>query len=184
MTTVDTRHLQVATCKSCLIRQAISCILAFVRISDLARSRLDDCLKDFPAPDDLLRPHKGWIRAIRDALAMSSRELASRMGVRQQTISDIERSEQHHTIQLKTLERAANAMNCRLVYALVPNTTLEETVRAQARRQAIQHLESVTHHSRHEDQEVGDDELAVQVDELATQLASRRGLWAEPTIGP
>lgn len=103
------------------------------------------------------------------------------MGVRQQTISDIERSEQHDTIQLKTLERAALAMNCRLVYALVPDSTLEETVNAQARRKAIQHMKSVAHHSRLEDQAVGEDELAVQIDELATQLASRRGLWAEPT---
>lgn len=150
-----------------------------MRNSDLARSRLDDRLKDFPAPGDLLRPHRGWIRAIRDALGMSSRELASRMGVRQQTISDIERSEQHHTIQLKTLERAANAMDCRLVYALVPNTTLEEAVNAQAMQKATQQIETIAHHSRLEDQAVGEDELAIQIDELATQLASRRGLWAE-----
>lgn len=149
--------------------------------SDVARSRLDDRLKTIPSPNEMVRPHKGWIRAIRDALGMSSSELASRMGVRQQTISDMERSEQHDTIQLKTLERAAQAMNCRLVYALVPDSTLEETVSAQARLKAIQHLESVAHHSRLEDQAVGEDELAIQIDELATRLASRRGLWAEPT---
>lgn len=149
--------------------------------SDLARNRLDDRLKNLPSPSEMARPHKGWIRAIRDAIGMSAIELASRMGVRQQTISDMERSEQHDTIQLKTLERAAQAMKCRLVYALVPDSTLEETVSAQARLKAIQHLESVAHHSRLEDQAVGEDELAVQIDELATQLASRRGLWTEPT---
>jgi len=153
-----------------------------VQNSDVARNRLDDRLKIIPSPNEMARPHKGWIRAIRDALGMSTSELASRMGVRQQTISDIERSEQHDAIQLKTLERAAQAMNCQLVYALVPDSTLEETVSAQARRKAIQHLESVAHHSRLEDQAVGEDELAIQVDELAAQLASRRGLWAEPTI--
>ena len=163
------------------MQQVGACNLIPVKNSDLARSRLDGRLKNFPAPDDLLRPHRGWIRAIRDALGMSSRELASRMGVRQQTISDIERSEQHHTIQLKTLERAAQAMNCQLVYALVPNTPLEETVNIQARRKAVQHLESVAYHSRLEDQAVGEDELATQIDELAAQLASRRGLWAGPT---
>lgn len=150
--------------------------------SDLARNRLDDRFKTLPSSGKFTRPHKGWIRAIRDALGMTTGELASRMGVRQQTISDIERSEQHDTIQLKTLERAAQAMNCRLVYALVPDSTLEETVNAQARRKAIQHLESVAHHSRLEDQAVGDNELSTQIDELAALLASRRGLWAEPTI--
>ncbi|MCY3963128.1 MAG: mobile mystery protein A [bacterium] len=155
-----------------------------MRNSDLARSRLDDRLKDFPAPGDLLRPHRGWIRAIRDALGMSSRELASRMGVRQQTISDIERSEQHHTIQLNTLERAANAMDCRLVYALVPNTTLEEAVNAQAMQKATQQIETIAHHSRLEDQSVGNKDLADRVDELAARFAGSRGLWTEPDTSP
>lgn len=106
------------------------------------------------------------------------------MGVRQQTISDIERSEQHHTIQLKTLERAANAMDCRLVYALVPNTTLEETVEAQATQKAAQHIEAIAHHSRLEDQSVGNEVLADLVDELAARFAGRRGLWTEPEASP
>ena len=148
--------------------------------SYLARSQLDDRLKDFPGPDDSRRPHRGWIRAIRDALGMSSKELASRMGVRQQTISDIERSEQHDTIQLKTLERAAQAMNCRLIYALVPYSTLEETVEAQATQKAAQHIEAIAHHSRLEDQSVSDQDLADRVDELAARFARRRGLWTEP----
>ena len=158
----------------------MACSLSYVQNSDLARNRLDDRLRNLPSPSEMARPHKGWIRAIRDAIGMSAIELASRMGVRQQTISDMERSEQHDTIQLKTLERAAQAMNCRLVYVFIPYTTLEETVSAQAKLKAIQHLESVAHHSRLEDQAVGEDELAIQIDELATHLASRRGLWAEP----
>ena len=162
----------------------MACSVICVKNSDLARSRLDDRLKDFPSPGESLRPHKGWIRAIRGALGMSSSELASRMGVRQQTISGIERSEVHHTIQLKTLERAANAMDCRLVYALVPNTTLEETVEAQATQKAAQHLEAIAHHSRLEDQSVDDKDLADQVDELAARLAGRRGLWTEPVASP
>ena len=152
--------------------------------SELARNRLDNRFKIFPSPDDLACPHKGWIRAIRDALCMSTSELASRMGVRQQSISDIERSEQHDTIQLKTLERAAHAMNCRLVYALVPNTTLEETLMSQARRRAVQYLEAISHHSRLEDQAVNDKELADQIEELAACLADRRGLWTESVASP
>ncbi len=147
--------------------------------SDLARNRLDNRFKTLPSPGKFTRPHKGWIRAIRDALGMTTSELASRMGVRQQTISDIERSEQHDTIQLKTLERAAQAMNCRLVYALVPNTTLEEILMNQARHRAIQYLEAISQHSRLEDQAVSNNELADQIEELAARLAGRRGLWTE-----
>lgn len=151
---------------------------------DLARDRLGDRLRHFPSPNNLARPHKGWIRAIRDALGMSASELASRMGVRQQTISDIERSEQHDTIQLKTLERAAQAMDCRLVYAIVPNTSLDETVNTQARRKAAEYLEAISHHSRLEDQAVSDEDLAAQVAELADHLADRRGLWSDAVASP
>ena len=152
--------------------------------SELARNRLDDRLKNIPSPGDLARPHKGWIRAIRDALGMSASELASRMGVRQQTISDIERSEQLDSIQLKTLERAAHAMDCQLVYVFVPNTSLDEAVRTQAKRKATQHLTAVAHHSRLEDQAVSDEDLGDQIDEVAARLAGRRGLWTESTASP
>ena len=108
---------------------------------------------------------------------MSSTELAARMGVSQQAVSDIERSERHTTVRLGTLSRAADAMNCELVYALVPRTTLEETVRAQARRKAVRHLAHVAHHGRLESQEVSEDEFADQVEELTDWFADRRGLW-------
>ena len=125
------------------------------------------------------RPNKGWIRAIRDALGMSSTELAARMGVSQQVVSEIERSERHATVKLKTLSRAANALECELVYALVPRTSLEETVCAQARRKAVHHLATVAHHGRLESQEVPEDELAAQVEELTDWFTDRRGLWTD-----
>ena len=151
---------------------------------DLARSRLDARLALFPSSEDSARPIKGWIRAIRNALGMSASDLATRMGVRQQTISDIERSERHATIQLKTLERAAQAMDCRLVYAIVPNTTLDETVNTQARRKAVQYLEAISHHSQLEDQPVNGEDLAAQVAELAERMTDCRGLWSDSVPSP
>ena len=141
------------------------------------RRRLDDHYESVRPLVGVERPNKGWIRAVRDALGMSSTELAARMGVSQQAVSDIERSERHTTVRLGTLSRAADAMNCELVYALVPRTTLEETVRAQARRKAVRHLAHVTHHGRLESQEVSEDEFADQVEELTDWFADRRGLW-------
>lgn len=144
-----------------------------------ARRRLDDRYELVRSLGDLRRPNKGWIRAIRDALGMSGTELAARMGVSQQVVSEIERSERLATARLETLSRAAEAMDCELVYALVPRTTLEATVLAQARRKAERHLAHVVHHGRLEAQEVSEDELAAQVEELASWFADRRGLWIE-----
>lgn len=124
------------------------------------------------------RPHRGWVRAIRDALGMSGPELADRMGLKKSTIGDLERSEEQRTIGLDTLERAADALGCDVVYFLVPRTSLEERVRAQARMKAGRHLGRVAHHGRLEDQVLTDDAALAQLDRFADQLIDRRGLWS------
>ncbi|HHN74256.1 MAG TPA: mobile mystery protein A [Acidobacteria bacterium] len=146
--------------------------------SRIARHRLDERLRTI-RPEEIPRPHRGWIRAVREALGMSARELGRRMGVTQQSVVDFERSEQRSTIRLDTLERAAAAMGCELVYAIVPRTSLEETVQGRAREMARRLLASVEHHSRLEDQSVSDADLAVQIDEIAADLVDRRGLWRD-----
>ena len=133
-------------------------------------------LRDLAA---LPTPHRGWIRAIRDALGMSGRELAARVGVRQQTIHHIELSEQRRTIRLNTLARTADALGCDLVYAIVPRTSLEESVRSRARRKAVDHLGPIAHHSRLEDQAISDEETEAMLDDLAQRLIDRRGLWTD-----
>jgi predicted DNA-binding mobile mystery protein A len=152
-----------------------------VSIAAQARSRLDARLEQLRSLGEAPRPHKGWIRAIRDALGMSGRELAERMGVSQQTIPDLERSEQRDTIKLETLQRVADALDCDLVYFLRPRRSLDEIVSSQARRRAAQHLSPVGHHSRLEDQAVTDDDLAAELDDLAARFVDRRGLWTEST---
>jgi predicted DNA-binding mobile mystery protein A len=123
------------------------------------------------------RPHKGWIRAIREALGMSSTELAARMGVVHQAIREFESSEVQETIKLETLRRIGEALDCQLVYALIPRTTLEEAVRSQARRKAEIRLARVSHHSKLEDQEVGADDTEIQIEDISKRLIDRRGLW-------
>lgn len=145
-----------------------------------ARSRLDARLAPYRRLAAEPRPHRGWIRAIRDALGMSSTELASRMGVSQQSVPALERSEERDTIKMETLQRAAAALGCDVVYLLVPRGSLEDTVRAQARRKAAQHLGPVAHHSRLEDQAVSYLGSVSQLDDLAARFVDRRGLWTEP----
>ncbi|KRP85840.1 hypothetical protein AOQ72_04145 [Bradyrhizobium yuanmingense] len=72
------------------------------------------------------RPPKGWIRAIRDALGMTTAQYAKRLGVSQPRIVELERSEQGGSVTLNTLQRAAEALGCRLVYVLVPERPLAE----------------------------------------------------------
>lgn len=143
-----------------------------------ARQRLDVRLAPYRGLVIDPRPHRGWIRAIREALGMSGQELAARLGVTQQSVLDIERSEQRESIKLETLRRVADALDCDVVYALVPRQPLQDAVQTQARHKAVELLGAVAHHSRLEDQSVTDDELSAQIDDLAARFVDRRGLWS------
>lgn len=144
-----------------------------------ARRRLDERfarLRPFAAEPP---PHRGWVRAIRDALGMSRRELAERMGSSQATVADIERNEALGTVQLDTLRRAAEAMDCQVVYALIPTSSLDVMVANQARRKAAAHLRSVGHQGRLEDQELDEVMANRDLEAFASDLVDRRGLWSE-----
>jgi len=65
---------------------------------------------------------------------MTKSQLARRMGVSSSTVAELERSEVRETITLASLRRLAKGLDCRVVYALVPNgaDSLEALVRDRA----------------------------------------------------
>jgi predicted DNA-binding mobile mystery protein A len=85
----------------------------------LMRSQLEQTLSRFSALQGL-QPPRGWIRAIREALGMSGAQLAARLGVTPPRVTVLERDEVAGAVSLKTLRQAAEALDCVLVYALVP----------------------------------------------------------------
>jgi predicted DNA-binding mobile mystery protein A len=102
------------------------------------------------------RPPKGWLRAIRDALGMTTAQLARRLGVSQPRIVELEQSEASGSVTLHTLQRAAEALGCRLVYVLVPERPLADVVRERAEFLAERQSAAVQHSMRLEDQTVPD----------------------------
>lgn len=148
-----------------------------------ARKVLDDRLvpADLPRPETRYKPPpKGWIRAIRDALGMSSEQLGRRLSLRSQSIDDWEKTEANGSIQLATLRRAADALDCTLVYALIPKTSLEETVQSRARRIAMRELKRVAHTMKLEDQATDDIDQKEQIAEYIRDHVKERDLWKEP----
>lgn len=145
----------------------------------LARKHLDKALVPLRELAAQPRPPKGWVRAIRDALGMTSRQLAARMGLSQSTIAALEKGEAAETVTLKTLRQAAEALDCQLVYALVPRTTLEEAVRIRARALAEEHLARVNHTMRLENQALRQGELADERERLIRAFLEGRSsrLW-------
>jgi predicted DNA-binding mobile mystery protein A len=122
-------------------------------------------------------PPRGWIRALREALGMSARQLGQRLGVKQQSVMDLEASEAQGTIQINTLMRVAEALDCTLVYALVPRTSLDEMVTARARSVARAQLVRIGHNMDLEAQGLPAAELDAQVDEFAERYVRDRDLW-------
>jgi predicted DNA-binding mobile mystery protein A len=102
------------------------------------------------------RPPRGWIRAIRDGLGMTTAQLARRMGVQQPRITELEKGEASGRITIQSLECAAEAMGCRLVYALVPLRPLSDVLDERATLLASQHLASIEQTMRLENQSVTD----------------------------
>lgn len=144
-----------------------------------ARQRLDERLSSLNPQDRFRPPPKGWIRAIRDALGMTGVQLAKRLHVRPQTVEAIEKSEASGSIQLRTLRRAAEAMGCTLVYALVPNSSLENAVHQRARTLAIRDLQRVAHTMRLEAQETSDAGMEARIDAYIRDSIKDRDLWNE-----
>lgn len=141
----------------------------------LARRRLDERLVPVRAVVGP-RPPSGWLRAVRDALGMSTSDMARRMGVSRSRITQAEHAEAAGNIKLSTLERAAEALGCEVVYAIVPRSgSLEELVQVQARRKAADRLARASHTMRLEDQETEGDALAL--DDLARDLVAKSNLW-------
>ena len=128
---------------------------------------LDDHLSKISVCD---RPSGGWIRAVRTSLGMSVRQMAERMGITQQSAARLEKNEADDVIKLKSLRKAAEALDCRLVYALVPNEgDLAGVLHRQAIRKASDIFDPVDHSMMLEAQNVGDrQEKILQIaDELA-----------------
>jgi predicted DNA-binding mobile mystery protein A len=145
-----------------------------------ARQRLDERLQALKPIERFKPPPKGWARAIRDSLGMTGVQFGKRLGIRPQSVEALEKSEANASIQLKTLRRAAAALDCTLIYALVPNSSLEGAVRERARKIAIRDLGRVAHTMKLEAQETGGANLETRIEAYIRDILKERDLWNEP----
>ncbi len=142
----------------------------------LVRKQLDKTLLEFRPILGISIPQKGWIRAIRDSLGMSGRQLADRLGVTRQRVSEIERDELSGSVTLKSMRKVANCLDCVFVYAFVPRTSLEHTVHDRAKQVAEERLERASQLMLLEGQELNEDDeldaLSDMIEEMIETLPS------------
>ena len=143
------------------------------RLAAQSRSNLDERFKKLEPVSRYSSPVRGWIKAVREALGMTTAQLARRLGVKQPSVVAIEQSEAKGTIELATLRRVAEALDCTLIFALVPKKPLEAMVRDRARTFARRRRGPVEHSMLLEDQKVKDQDAEARLDEIVRDVNPR-----------
>lgn len=144
--------------------------------------RLDERLARLRRLDEGEPPRGGWLRTIRSALGMSAGQLAKRLEITQQSVSHLERREARGAATLMALRKAADALDCTLVYALVPRRPLAEMRERQAFTTARTLTARVAHTMRLEEQGVESSTTGRMTTELADELlrSGSRRIWDTP----
>jgi len=143
------------------------------RLAAHSRSQLDERFKELGPAKRYTPPVRGWIKALQEALGMSTAQLAKRLGISQPSLVLLEQSEAKGTIELATLRRAAEALDCTLVYAVVPNKPLEATIRDRARAFLHHHRGPIEHSMLLEDQTVTAKDAEARLDEIVRETNPR-----------
>jgi predicted DNA-binding mobile mystery protein A len=122
-------------------------------------------------------PSRGWLKEIREALGRTQRQQAARLGITGATLHKSEQSEAQERISLGQLRKLADALDCELVYALVPRKPLTEVVHDRAKQLAKQEVYGVAHTMSLEDQRPTDARIQKQVARRTEELL--RGKWSD-----
>lgn len=149
------------------------------RLKNMALDQVEVSLDRWRGVNESPPPGRGWVQAIRSALGMTLAQLARRMGVAVPTLAKIEQGERMGTVSLNTLKRVAQALDCDLVYALVPRKPLRQKLRERAGEIARRRLARVSHSMSLEAQQVSGTARDRQLELLTREILEKqpRDLW-------
>jgi predicted DNA-binding mobile mystery protein A len=141
--------------------------------------QLDETLRGFQNLQWKRAPRSGWIKEIRKALGMRNSQLAKRIGQSITTTVAFQRNEERGAITLNSLRKAAEALNCDVVYALVPRESLGKTVNDRLQQKAAEKVGRVGRTMELEAQTVNRADTEQQVEDLVQKwkLQTPPDLW-------
>lgn len=128
----------------------------------------------------IAKPLGGWIATFQEAIGMSAPALAERLGISRNNIYTAIQNEQAGTISVNQLEKIADAMGGRLVYAIIPREgPVEDIVLKQARAKARRIIQRTRAHMALEEQTEGLRSETEMIEELAADIIreGRRDFW-------
>ena len=125
-------------------------------------------------------PKEGWIASARKALGLSAAQLARALGKSRANIVAVERSEQDGRANLRTIKTMAEAMGCKLVYAIIPASgSVEGIIEQQARKKAEALVNQANIHMALERQSLGNKAIEDEVIQVTREIMEKSpfDLW-------
>lgn len=96
---------------------------------------LSNTLAKFQKAEEFVVPERGWINTLRNTLRISEEQFSEKLKLNRGGVFSLERSEKDGTISIETLSEVANALDMKLMYAIVPKSgTLSNFIMHKARR--------------------------------------------------
>jgi predicted DNA-binding mobile mystery protein A len=91
-----------------------------------------------------MKPARGWLRAVREAIGLTQGEVALKIAVKRQSYAQFEVAEEIGSISLASMRRAAEAMDCELVCYIIPRPSVARSYAelAQIHDPAAKHLKA------------------------------------------
>jgi transcriptional regulator with XRE-family HTH domain len=93
---------------------------AQMRAKKAARLRMDEEMRPFRHAAKEKNPTNALLRTARKVLEIPAGEIAQKLGVSRNVIFDLEEREGKGTAKMQSLARLAEAMDCMVVYGVVP----------------------------------------------------------------
>ncbi|HAZ14947.1 MAG: hypothetical protein A2X86_21455 [Bdellovibrionales bacterium GWA2_49_15] len=116
-----------------------------------------------------------WCKYVRLALGMSAGQLARRLGLAPNTVSEAEAREADGRLTINKLKEMANAMECDLVYAFIPRRPLKDLVYQEAKKKVLKSMERAETHMELEGQKVSDQ--CERIEALIEEKMYSKYLW-------
>lgn len=150
------------------------------KLAALEQKQMDATLRRTAGAASIETPRSGWIKSIRQALGMTAAQLGKRLRTSPQSVLALEKREVAGTITLATLEKAAQALDCRVRVLFIPNHGIEEAVYQRAMDRARDERNRIVHTMGLEGQGTGVRE-ALDLDKIAESWRTKRRtrLWDE-----
>jgi predicted DNA-binding mobile mystery protein A len=109
------------------------------RTRRLTLEQTSNRLKSFVALLHAQNQHLGWIYTIRKAINMSLSQAGKKVGMTAQGVKALEQREKNGSITLQSLREFADALDMKLVYAIIPKEgSLQDMVDQKAEQKAAE----------------------------------------------